>query len=175
LIKGELGFIINYMDVNKKAQKLNEDFTGGFGGPQVCQIIGITYRQLDYWDRTGLLKPSIKTASGHGSKRLYSYKDLLELKVIKRLLVADLSLPAIRVAVEFLKNKTSDEIASANLVLVGSKALLVQSGQELIDVLKGGQGVMNVLDLQNLTEELDADISHISKESEAIEGAIRIS
>lgn len=75
-------------DATPAAQEYGDS---GYRGPQVCEIVGITYRQLDYWARTGLLVPSITAAKGSGTQRRYSYRDLLELKVIKQLLDAGLS------------------------------------------------------------------------------------
>src|ERR1700729_3105162 len=90
---------------------------GGFHGPQVCGLMGITYRQLDYWARTGLLQPSVALARGSGSRRIYSYSDVLELKVIKQLLDSGVSLQSARRAVECLRQELGTELASANLVL----------------------------------------------------------
>src|SRR3954468_11290116 len=95
----------------------------GFRGPQVCKIAGITYRQLDYWARTDLLRPSITEARGSGTQRRYSYKDLLALKVIKRLLAAGGSLQSARRALECLRSAGA-EVATANLVLNGSQSVL---------------------------------------------------
>ena len=92
---------------------------GGFSGPQVCGLVGITYRQLDYWARTGLLQPSLASAKGSGSRRVYSYSDVLELKVIKQLLDAGVSLQSARRAVECLRDDLGSDVASANLVLTG--------------------------------------------------------
>src|SRR5438309_7063671 len=111
----------------------------GFRGPQVCSIVGITYRQLDYWARTGLLRPSITEARGSGTQRRYSYRDLLELKVIKRLLDAGVSLQSARRAIDCLRQAGS-EVASSNLVLNGTQSVLATTGEEIIDLLKGGQG-----------------------------------
>src|SRR5258708_28062059 len=111
--------------------------TDGYRGPQVCAIVGITYRQLDYWARTNLLKPSICDAKGSGTQRRYSYRDLLELKVIKRLLDAGISLSSARRALDVLRS-SGEDVASANLVLNGTQSLLVHSGEEIIDILKGG-------------------------------------
>src|SRR2546421_11413300 len=113
----------------------------GFRGPQVCKIVGITYRQLDYWARTDLLRPSISEARGSGTQRLYSYRDLLELKVIKRLLDAGVALQSARRAIECLRSG-GDDLASANLILQGSRSVLATSGDEVFDLLKGGQGVL---------------------------------
>ncbi len=133
----------------------------GFRGPQVCSIVGISYRQLDYWARTNLLRPSISEARGSGTQRLYSYRDLLELKVIKRLLDAGVSLQSARRAIEVLR-RSGEDVATANLVLNGSQSLLARSGEEIIDLLKGGQGVLNVVALAGVVEELDAAIHQIS-------------
>src|SRR5664280_986292 len=122
----------------------------GFRGPQVCSVVGITYRQLDYWARTGLLRPSIVDATGSGSKRRYSYSDVLELKVIKRLLDAGLKLQQARQAVECLRGDLGVDLASAQLVLADSRSILATSGGELVDLLAGGQGVFNVLPLSGV-------------------------
>jgi len=129
----------------------------GFRGPQVCSIVGITYRQLDYWARTDLLRPSICEAKGSGTQRRYSYRDLLELKVIKRLLDAGISLQSARRALEVLRSSGSD-VATANLVLNGNQSVLAHSGEEIIDLLKGGQGVLNIVPLSGVVSELDAAI-----------------
>ena len=129
----------------------------GFRGPQVCKIVGITYRQLDYWARTDLLRPSISEARGSGTQRRYSYRDLLELKVIKRLLDAGVSLQSARRAIEVLRSSGA-EVATANLVLNGAQSVLAQSGEEIVDLLKGGQGVLNIVALAGVVKELDAAI-----------------
>ena len=137
--------------------------TEGFRGPQVCKIIGITYRQLDYWARTDLLRPSLAEAKGSGTQRRYSYRDLLELKVIKQLLDAGLSLQSVRTAVGYLRENLGEDVAAANLVLNGSISVLVSSGEEIIDLLRGGQGVLNIVPLAGVKEELDAAIHEFSK------------
>lgn len=130
----------------------------GYRGPQVCSIVGITYRQLDYWARTNLLRPSISEARGSGTQRLYSYRDLLELKVIKRLLDAGISLQSARKALDVLR-QAGGEVATANLVLNGTQSVLAKDDDQLVDLLKGGQGVLNiVLPLAGVVEELEADI-----------------
>jgi DNA-binding transcriptional MerR regulator len=133
----------------------------GFRGPQVCKIVGITYRQLDYWARTDLLRPSISEARGSGTQRLYSYTDLLELKVIKRLLDAGVSLQSARRALEVLRSSGAD-VATSNLVLNGSQSVLAHSGEEIIDLLKGGQGVLNIVALEGVVRELDAAIHELA-------------
>lgn len=130
----------------------------GFRGPQVCALVGITYRQLDYWARTGLLRPSIADAKGSGSQRRYSYNDVLELKVIKRLLDAGLKLQQARQAVECLRDELGADLASAQLVLAGARSVLAHSNGEVVDLLAGGQGVFNVLPLSGVVKELEAAI-----------------
>ncbi len=129
----------------------------GFRGPQVCSIVGITYRQLDYWARTELLRPSICDAKGSGTQRRYSYRDLLELKVIKRLLDAGISLQSARRALDVLR-ASGEEVTTANLVLNGTQSVLARTGEEIIDLLKGGQGVLNIVPLSGVVSELAAAI-----------------
>jgi len=135
----------------------------GFRGPQVCALVGITYRQLDYWARTGLLRPSIADARGSGTQRRYSYTDVVELKVIKQLLDAGISLQRARRAVECLRGGLGADLASANLVLVGTDSVLARSDGEVVDLLKGGQGVLNIVPLSGVLEELDAAILQIAR------------
>jgi DNA-binding transcriptional MerR regulator len=130
----------------------------GFRGPQVCKIVGITYRQLDYWARTELLRPSITDARGSGTQRCYSYHDVLDLKVIKRLLDAGVSLRQARRAVECLRDDLGADLATANLVLAGSDAVLAHTEGEVVDLLRGGQGVLNIVPLSGLVKELESDI-----------------
>ncbi len=139
----------------------------GYRGPQVCQLVGISYRQLDYWARTGLLRPSVAEAKGSGSKRRYSYRDLLELKVIKRLLDAGVSLQAARRAVGCLREDLGADLASANLVLSDTMTVLAHSDGELVDLLARGQGVFNVVPLSGVVHELAADIVAIGPPPEA--------
>lgn len=137
----------------------------GFRGAQVCSLVGITYRQLDYWARTGLLRPSIADATGSGSQRRYSYGDVLELKVIKRLLDAGLKLQQARQAIECLRGDLGADLASSQLVLAGSRSVLAQSDGEVVDLLAGGQGVFNILPLSSVVSELDAAIVEIRHQS----------
>jgi DNA-binding transcriptional MerR regulator len=129
----------------------------GYRGPQVCSVVGITYRQLDYWARTDLLKPSISEARGSGTQRRYSYADLLQLKVIKRLLDAGISLQSARRAIDCLRS-SGEDVAAANLVIDQGQTVLVQSGEEIIDLLKGGQGVLNIVAIGPVVSELQAAI-----------------
>src|SRR3712207_4088954 len=72
----------------------------GYRGPAVCKIVGISYRQLDYWTTTGLVTPTVRDAEGSGTQRLYAFEDIVQLKVIKKLLDAGVSLQRIRAALE---------------------------------------------------------------------------
>ena len=137
----------------------------GYRGPQVCKVVGITYRQLDYWARTDLLRPSISEARGSGTQRRYSYQDLLELKVIKRLLDAGLSLQSTRRAIECLR-ASGEDVAAANLVIDQGTTVLARSGEEIIDLLKGGQGVLNIVPMAGVKEAIDAAIHRLAPERE---------
>ena len=134
----------------------------GFRGPQVCKIVGITYRQLDYWARTDLLRPSLADAKGSGSQRRYSYRDLLDLKVIKQLLDAGVSLQSARRAIAYLREHLGEDVATANLVLNGAGTLLARTGEEVVDLLRGGQGVLNIVPLAGVKESLDAAILELA-------------
>jgi DNA-binding transcriptional MerR regulator len=136
----------------------NPSLAQSFSGKRTAEIVGITYRQLDYWARTDLVRPSVTDAKGSGSRRRYGYQDLLELKVIKTLLDAGIRLEMVREAFSFLREQLGEDIASANLVINGSKSVVARSGQELIDILQNGQGVLNILPLAGVKEEIDAAI-----------------
>ena len=137
----------------------------GYRGPQVCKIIGITYRQLDYWARTDLIRPSVADAKGSGTQRRYSYRDLLELKVIKSLLDAGVSLRSARKAIDYLRANLGEDIASANLVLNGD-SVLTRTGEEIVDLLRSGQGVLNIVPLQGMKDEIDTAILQLRPAAE---------
>ena len=135
----------------------------GFSGTKTAQIVGITYRQLDYWARTDLVRPSLADASGSGSRRAYSYRDLLELKVIKNLLDAGQKLESVRDVFQYLRAHLNEDVVSAHLVLDGSQVVLCD-GDQLIDVVRRGQGVLNVLPLANVKSDIDATLLALSFE-----------
>lgn len=137
----------------------------GFSGTQAAKVVGITYRQLDYWARTDLIRPSLSDASGSGSRRRYSYKDLLELRVIKTLLDAGIKLESVRDVFTYLREHVTTDIASAHLVINGSSVVLAQ-GEELIDVLAKGQGVLNVLSLAGVKDEVDAQLVPLGEDGD---------
>jgi len=114
----------------------------------------VTYRQLDYWARTDLVTPSITPAKSSGSKRTYSYADVLEVKVIKSLLNSGLSLARTRQAVECLRNALGADLASSSLVMSDSGSVLAKSDGDLVDLLRGGQGVFNIVPLASVVAEL---------------------
>ena len=129
-----------------------------YSGRGAADIVGISYRQLDYWARTDLVRPSVTDAAGSGSRRRYSYQDLLELKVIKSLLDAGIKLESVRQVFSYVREHLGEDISSANIVISGSSTVLVRDGAELIDVLRKGQGVLNVLALSGVKDEVDARI-----------------
>lgn len=116
----------------------------GYRGPVACRAAGITYRQLDYWARTGLVEPSMRSATGSGTQRLYSFRDVLVLKVVKRLLDTGVSLQQIRVAVSTLRERGVDDLAQITLMSDGASVYECTSSDEVIDLLQGGQGVFGI-------------------------------
>jgi DNA-binding transcriptional MerR regulator len=116
----------------------------GYRGPTACSAAGITYRQLDYWARTGLVEPSIRSAAGSGSQRLYSFRDILVLKVVKRLLDTGVSLQNIRTAVGHLRERGVDDLAQITLMSDGASVYECTSADEVVDLVQGGQGVFGI-------------------------------
>ena len=133
----------------------------GFGGKQVLAIVGITYRQLDHWARTDLLRPSLCDAKGSGSRRRYSYDDVVQLKVIKKLLDGGQSLHAVRKVIDRLRVE-GENVGSAQLVIAGDSVALARGNDELVDLLRGGQGVLAlVLEVAGVRSEVDAAIDQL--------------
>jgi DNA-binding transcriptional MerR regulator len=116
----------------------------GYRGPIACRAAGITYRQLDYWARTGLVEPSVRPATGSGTQRLYSFRDILVLKVVKRLLDTGVSLQQIRVAVSHLRERGVEDLAQITLMSDGASVYECTSADEVIDLVQGGQGVFGI-------------------------------
>jgi DNA-binding transcriptional MerR regulator len=137
--------------------------TIGYRGPTACSAAGITYRQLDYWARTDLVVPTIRSASGSGSQRLYSFKDILVLKVVKRLLDAGVSLQNIRVAVEALRSRGVDDLAQVTLLSDGTSVYECTSSEEVVDLLRGGQGVFGIA-VSGALRELRGSLAHLPGE-----------
>lgn len=132
----------------------------GYGGREAAQIVGITYRQLDYWARTNLVRPSAADARGSGSRRVYTYRDLLELRVIKNLLDAGIKLESVREVFEYMRRHVDTDISAAHIVINGQSVVLCQ-GDQLIDVMRQGQGVLNVLPLAGVKQDVDRALSAI--------------
>jgi DNA-binding transcriptional MerR regulator len=116
----------------------------GYRGVTACHAVAISYRQLDYWARTGLVVPSIRDASGSGTQRLYSFRDMVVLKVVKRLLDAGVSLQNIRKAIEVLRSRGADDLAEITLISDGTTVYECRSPEEVVDLLQGGQGVFGI-------------------------------
>ena len=116
----------------------------GYRGPIACSAAGITYRQLDYWARTGLVVPSVRAATGSGSQRLYGFRDILILRVVKRLIDTGVSLPNIRAAVDHLAERSGDDLAGLTIMSDGASIYECRSADEVIDIMRGGQGVFGI-------------------------------
>jgi DNA-binding transcriptional MerR regulator len=130
----------------------------GYRGPTACSAAGITYRQLDYWARTGLVEPSVQAAHGSGSQRLYGFRDILVLKVVKRLLDTGISLQQIRAAVQHLRDRGTDDLAEVTLMSDGVSVYECTSRDEVIDLLQGGQGVFGIA-LGKVWHEVEGDLA----------------
>ncbi|MDR2253610.1 MAG: MerR family transcriptional regulator [Bifidobacteriaceae bacterium] len=116
----------------------------GFRGPTACRAAGITYRQLDYWARTGLVEPSVRPATGSGTQRLYNFRDILVLKIVKRLLDTGVSLHQIRTAVQHLRDRGVDDLATVTLMSDGATVYECSNTDEVVDLVQGGQGVFGI-------------------------------
>jgi DNA-binding transcriptional MerR regulator len=121
-----------------------DDEPVGFRGPTACRAAGITYRQLDYWARTGLVEPSVRAATGSGTQRLYSFRDILVLKIVKRLLDTGVSLQQIRAAVAHLRSQGVEELAQVTLMSDGASVYECTNADEVFDLVQGGQGVFGI-------------------------------
>jgi DNA-binding transcriptional MerR regulator len=130
----------------------------GYRGPIACSAAGITYRQLDYWARTGLVEPTVRAASGSGSQRLYGFRDILALKIVKRLLDTGISLQQIRAAVQHLRDRGSADLAQVTLMSDGVSVYECTSADEVVDLLAGGQGVFGIA-LGRVWREVEGDLA----------------
>jgi DNA-binding transcriptional MerR regulator len=138
----------------------------GYRGPTACNAAGITYRQLDYWARTGLVEPTVRGAKGSGSQRLYSFRDILLLKVIKRLLDAGISLQQIRSAVQHLRERGTDDLTQVTLMSDGASVYECTSDHEVIDLLQGGQGVFGIA-IGGVWREIEGTLADLPSERTA--------
>ncbi|NEN78388.1 MerR family transcriptional regulator [Nocardioides zeae] len=135
----------------------------GYRGPTACNAAGITYRQLDYWARTGLVEPTIRGAKGSGSQRLYSFRDILILKIIKRLLDAGISLPQIRTAISHLRERGTDDLTRVTLMSDGASVYECTTNDEVIDLLQGGQGVFGIA-IGGVWREIEGSLAELPSE-----------
>ncbi|MFN2586564.1 MAG: MerR family transcriptional regulator [Actinomycetota bacterium] len=141
----------------------------GYRGPQTCKIVGITYRQLDYWTRTGLIEPSIQPATGSGTQRLYSFNDLLQLKVIKSLIDAGASLQKVRQAIDYVRTHVDDDWSKVNIVADGSGVYALNDA-EVLDLIRNGQGVLGaVVALDKVREQLTGTLRELRPAAEPVE------
>ncbi len=140
----------------------------GYRGPMACAAAGISYRQLDYWARTELVEPTVRTAGGSGTQRLYSFRDILLLKVIKRLLDAGVSLQQIRIAVHHLRERGTEDLTQVTLMSDGASVYECRSPDEVIDLLQGGQGVFGIA-IGGVWREVEGSLSELPSEHAARE------
>ncbi len=137
----------------------------GYRGAIACSAAGISYRQLDYWARTGLVEPTIRTASGSGTSRLYSFRDILVLKIVKRLLDTGISLQNVRSAVEHLRARGTQDLATLTLMSDGASIYECASADDVIDLLAGGQGVFGIA-IGSVWREVEGTLAQLPSESE---------
>jgi DNA-binding transcriptional MerR regulator len=138
----------------------------GYRGPTACNAAGITYRQLDYWARTGLVEPTVRSATGSGTQRLYGFRDILLLKVIKRLLDAGVSLQQIRTAVAHLRARGTDDLTRVTLMSDGASVYECTTNDEVIDLLQGGQGVFGIA-IGGVWREIEGSLAELPSERTA--------
>jgi len=135
----------------------------GYRGATACAAAGISYRQLDYWARTGLVEPTIRGAAGSGSQRLYGFRDILVLKIVKRLLDAGVSLQNIRSAVTHLRDRGSEDLTKITLMSDGASIYECTNTDEIIDLLQGGQGVFGIA-VGKVWNEVEGSLTHLQGE-----------
>jgi DNA-binding transcriptional MerR regulator len=134
----------------------------GYGGPQATKIVDITYRQLDYWTRTGLVSPSIKSAEGSGTQRIYSFNDLLQLKVIKELIDAGASLQKVRQSIDYVRDNIEGDWSKVTIATDGNRVYACTSDAEVLDLLRSGQGVLGALvSVEKVKEQLDGTLREL--------------
>ena len=135
----------------------------GYRGPTACSAAGITYRQLDYWARTGLVEPSVRPAHGSGTQRLYSFRDILLLKVVKRLLDTGVSLQNIRTAVGTLRERGIADLTEITLMSDGTTVYACTSPDEVVDLVQGGQGVFGIA-VGRVVREVEGSLAELPAE-----------
>ncbi|HEX5742190.1 MAG TPA: MerR family transcriptional regulator [Pilimelia sp.] len=149
-----------------EAAEPGPDGAVGYRGVTACHAVGISYRQLDYWARTALVVPGVRDASGSGTQRLYSFRDLVVLKVVKRLLDAGVSLQNIRRAIDALRSRGVADLAGITLISDGTTVYECRSAEEVVDLLQGGQGVFGIA-IGGAFKEIQGSLSHLPAEPAA--------
>jgi DNA-binding transcriptional MerR regulator len=150
-----------------------EDGTVGYRGVTACHAVTISYRQLDYWARTGLVVPSVRDASGSGTQRLYSFRDMVVLKVVKRLLDAGVSLQNIRKAIDALRSRGVGDLAQITLISDGTTVYECRSPEEVVDLLQGGQGVFGIA-IGGAFKEIQGSLAHLPAEPAGAEPGVAV-
>ena len=143
----------------------------GYRGATACAAAGISDRQLDYWARTGLVEPTIRGAAGSGSQRLYGFRDILVLKIVKRLLDAGVSLQNIRSAVSHLRDRGAEDLTKITLMSDGASIYECTNSEEIFDLLQGGQGVFGIA-VGKVWNEVEGSLTHLQGEDPASGGII---
>jgi DNA-binding transcriptional MerR regulator len=158
--------------VEASADSLQDVAEPGFRGPTVHKLVGITYRQLDYWARTGLVTPSVRAADGLGTQRLYSFTDVVELRIIKRLLDAGVSLRQIRDAIGYLRAESGGKpLSDVTLMSDGNRIYACHSGEEVVDVLSHGQALFGIA-VGRVWADTEGDLAHLPREQPADDQAV---
>ena len=118
----------------------------GYTGPQVCKIVGISYRQLDHWTTTKLVKASLRNLKGSGHHREYSFEDLLRLKIIMNLRNGGMSLQKIRIALKALQKILDTGVSFSDVTVVsdGQSIYASKNENDFIDILRKGQAVFGI-------------------------------
>jgi DNA-binding transcriptional MerR regulator len=158
---GQQGLLFGTETDSSSADSSSDDI--GYRGPTACAAAGITYRQLDYWARTHLVEPTVRAASGSGTQRLYSFRDILVLKVVKRLLDTGISLQQIRAAVDHLRARGATDLAEVTLMSDGVSVYECTSADEVVDLLQGGQGVFGIA-LGRVWREVEGSLADLPAE-----------
>jgi DNA-binding transcriptional MerR regulator len=138
---------------------------GSFSGKQACEIVGISYRQLDYWDRQGVVCPSLSAAHGSGTQRRYSYRDLVRLRMVKQLLDAGVQLKNARKAIEYLREEEGADWQTASIVMAEGNSILARDGDALIDLVRRGQGVLNIVPIGSVVGDVDERLVSFAKDA----------
>jgi DNA-binding transcriptional MerR regulator len=152
------------------AQRVSGD-AGSYSGKQACEIVGISYRQLDYWDRQGVVCPSLSAAHGSGTQRKYSYRDLVRLRMVKNILDSGVQLKNARKAIEYLREEEGADWQTASIVLAEGSSIVARDEDALVDLVRRGQGVLNIVPIATVVGEVDDRIVGLAEDAPAAGGA----